>query len=86
MNVPARIAGVFFFGCNMDPSGIKEIEFSPILRRCISRHAQDYARLSATPDQFEAFSDAVSLMQRTQPNYSADDLGSHHCPRRDRPE
>ena len=37
---PARVAGVFFFACNMDPSGTKEIEFSPILKRCFSRHMQ----------------------------------------------
>src|ERR1700752_2364206 len=26
MMAPARIAGVFFFGCNMDPSGTKEFQ------------------------------------------------------------
>jgi pimeloyl-ACP methyl ester carboxylesterase len=77
---PARAAGVFFFACNMDPSGTKEIEFTPILQRCISRHIQDYRRLSATPDQFDDFSDAVGLMQRTQPNYSADDLAQISVP------
>ena len=78
---PARVAGVFFFACNMDPSGAKEItEFTPILRRCISRHGQDYERLSATPDQFDEFSEAVGLMQRTQPNYSADDLAQISVP------
>lgn len=71
---PDRAAGVLFFGCNMDPSGAKEFVFTPILGRCIGRHIADYARLSATPDQFEALSEAVGLMQRTQPNYSADDL------------
>jgi pimeloyl-ACP methyl ester carboxylesterase len=74
MNAPARVAGVFFFGCNMDPSGTKEVEFSPILRRCFGRHAKDYSLLSATPDQFDAFSDAVGEMMKTQPNYSAHDL------------
>jgi pimeloyl-ACP methyl ester carboxylesterase len=78
---PMRVAGVFFFACNMDPSGAKQItEMTPILRRCLSRHAKDYARLSATPDQFDAFSDAVSLMQRTQPNYSAHDLAQIGVP------
>ena len=78
---PARVAGVFFFACNMDPSGAKEItEFTPILRRCFNRHMQDYARLSATPDQFDAFSEAVGLMQRTQPNYSAHDLAQISVP------
>ena len=65
----------------MDPSGAKEItEFTPILRRCISRHAQDYAHLSVTPDQFDALSDAVGLMQRTQPNYSMHDLAQIGVP------
>jgi pimeloyl-ACP methyl ester carboxylesterase len=78
---PTRVAGVFFFACNMDPSGAKEItEFTPILKRCVGRHAQDYARLSATPDQFDAFSEAVGLMQQTQPNYSASDLAEISVP------
>jgi pimeloyl-ACP methyl ester carboxylesterase len=77
---PERVAGVFFFACNMDPSGTKEFEFTPILKRCISRHMKDYAALSATPDQFDAFSDAVGLMQRTQPNYSAQDLARISVP------
>lgn len=78
--VPARVAGVFFFACNMDPSGTKEFEFTPILGRCINRHKQDYAELSSTPDQFVSFSNAVGLMQRTQPNYSADDLAQVRVP------
>jgi len=76
----ARISGVFFFGCNMDPSGTKEIEPSPILSRCFGRHAKDYAALSATPDQFEVFASAVGQMQKTEPNYSARDLADIHVP------
>jgi pimeloyl-ACP methyl ester carboxylesterase len=80
-NAPERVAGVFFFACNMDPSGAKEItEFTPILRRCIHRHSQDYERLSATPDQFDEFSEAVGLMQRTQPNYSENELAQISVP------
>ena len=80
-NAPARVAGVFFFGCNMDPTGVKQItELSPILNRCISRHAKDYVQLSSTPDQFKSFTEAVGLMQRTQPNFSADDLAEIHVP------
>jgi len=77
---PARAAGVFFFACNMDPSGTKEIEFGPTIQRCFSRHVKDYARLSATPDKFEEFAEAVGLMQRTQPNYSAQDLARISVP------
>lgn len=78
---PAQVAGVFFFACNMDPSGAKEIqEFTPIHRRCISRHAQDYRRLSVTPEQFDQLMEDVGLMQRTQPNYSASDLAEISVP------
>lgn len=81
MKAPARIAGVFFFGCNMDPSGTKEITRpNPILDRCFGRHARDYAQLSATPDQFEAFAEAVGRMQKTEPDYSARDMADIHVP------
>jgi pimeloyl-ACP methyl ester carboxylesterase len=77
---PTRVAGVYFFACNMDPSGVKQFEPSPILDRCLGRHAQDYARLSTTPDQFKEFVEAVSLMMRTQPNFSAHDLAQIRVP------
>jgi len=70
----ARVAGVLFFACNMDPSGVKPFEPSPALDRCFARHTKDYVELSATPDNFRQLVEDVSLMQRTQPNYSADDL------------
>jgi pimeloyl-ACP methyl ester carboxylesterase len=78
---PARVAGVFFFGCNMDPSGVKAITApNPLLDRCFGRHAQDYARLSATPADFQAFADAVGRMMATQPNYTARDLADVRVP------
>jgi pimeloyl-ACP methyl ester carboxylesterase len=77
---PNRVRGVFFFACNMDPSGTKEFEFTPIVERCFNRHVKDYKQLSATPDQFDEFSEAVGLMQRTQPNYSANDLAQISIP------
>jgi pimeloyl-ACP methyl ester carboxylesterase len=80
MQAPQRVTGVFFFGCNMDPSGAKEFVPTPVINRCFSRHARDYAQLSATPDAFEAFVDAVSEMMKTQPNYAADDLARVRVP------
>src|SRR5688572_8693613 len=56
---PKRVAGVFYFACNMDPSGAKEFEMTPAIGKVVSRHAQDYAQLSATPGDFKAFSEAV---------------------------
>jgi pimeloyl-ACP methyl ester carboxylesterase len=78
--VPSRVAGVFFFACNMDPSGVKPIEASTTLNRCFGRHTKDYAQLSATPERFKDFVAAVTLMQQTQPNYSAHDLAKISVP------
>jgi pimeloyl-ACP methyl ester carboxylesterase len=64
----------------MDPSGVKPMEASPALNRCFSRHTKDYAELSATPERFQEFVDAVGLMQRTEPNYSAEELGKIDVP------
>ncbi|MBN8941932.1 MAG: alpha/beta fold hydrolase [Rhizobiales bacterium] len=78
---PARITGVFFFGCNMDPSGTREIvQPNPRIDRCFGRHAEDYAQLSATPDGFKAFAEAVGLMMKTEPHYSAADLARIRVP------
>jgi pimeloyl-ACP methyl ester carboxylesterase len=80
MQAPERVAGVFFFGCNMDPSGTKEFVSTPIIERCFSRHAKDYAQLSSTPNDFKAFVGAISEMMRTQPNYGAVDLATVRVP------
>jgi pimeloyl-ACP methyl ester carboxylesterase len=71
---PSRVKGVFFFACNMDPSGVKQLEPSPLLDRCFGRHTTDYKQLSSTPDRFKCLVDDLTLMQKAQPNYSAHDL------------
>jgi pimeloyl-ACP methyl ester carboxylesterase len=64
----------------MDPSGALEFVFTPIIGRCLNRHKQDYAQLSATPDQFDTFFEAVGLMQRSDHNFTADDLAKISVP------
>lgn len=73
---PERVAGLFFFACNVDNSGTKPFEFTPVIGRIWQQHQKDYARLSATPGDFEALSGAVEVMQGTQPNLSASDLAA----------
>jgi pimeloyl-ACP methyl ester carboxylesterase len=75
-----RVEGVLFFACNMDPGGTKPFELSPVIERCLSRHRADYHSLSATPEKFEEFVEAVGLMQRTQPNYTPADLAAIDVP------
>ncbi|KRB58824.1 alpha/beta hydrolase [Rhizobium sp. Root708] len=71
---PERASGVFFFACNMDPSGTLEFKPTPVIDRCFSRHRKDYQALSATPDAFESFVGDVSKMMASEPNYTAADL------------
>lgn len=81
MRAPSRITRVFFFACNMDPSGTKEISWpNPVIERCLSRHRKDYASLSATPDQFDGFFAAIGLMMKTEPNYTAMQLAEIRVP------
>ena len=78
---PQRVRGVFYFACNMDPSGVRtDIEYGSRIQNCLARHKLDYANLSATPAAFPDFFEAVGLMQRTQPNFSAADLGAIRVP------
>lgn len=80
MHVPERVARVVYFGCNMDPSGTKEMAPSTALGNCFGRHRKDYAALSATPSEFQPFVDAVGLMQSTQPNATAAELAAIRVP------
>lgn len=78
--VPARVTKLLYFACNMDPSGTKPFVFTPILGRCFSRHQQEYAERSATPDHFQDFVDAVTAMQQSEPNFTAHDLAQIQVP------
>jgi pimeloyl-ACP methyl ester carboxylesterase len=78
--VPQRVTGVFFFACNMDPSGAKPFKSTPVIAHCFARHKRDYAELSATPAQFDGLVKDVTQMQTTQPNFSKQDLMDIHVP------
>jgi pimeloyl-ACP methyl ester carboxylesterase len=81
MKAPMRVLGVFFFGCNMDPSGTKEVdERNPVIQRCFARHKKDFQQISATPERFEGFVAAVTEMMKTEPNYFTHDLAQIRVP------
>jgi pimeloyl-ACP methyl ester carboxylesterase len=77
---PALVAAVFFFACNVDPSGTTAFESTPRVERCFRRHRSDYASLSATPDRFDSLVEAVGRMQRSEPDMSAADLVAIEVP------
>lgn len=72
---PKRVTGIFYFGCNMDQTGTQEnIEFGPTVMACFNRHRADYERLSQSPEGFDKLVEAITLMQKNEPNYSENDL------------
>ncbi len=77
---PERVAGIFFFACNVDDTGTKPFVFTPVIGRIWQQHQKDYAAFSATPGDFDALSAAVETMQRTQPNLSAAALAGISVP------
>lgn len=77
---PQRVAGVFFFACNVDASGTKPFQSTPVIDRCFARHKVDYAALSPTPGGFDGLLDALQPMQASQPDYSATDLDEIRVP------
>lgn len=75
-----RVAGVFYFACNVDPTGAWPFEMTDVIGNCVTHHQKDYAALSPTPDGFEAMSGALQVMQSSLPNYSVNDLNAIRVP------
>jgi pimeloyl-ACP methyl ester carboxylesterase len=67
---PERLTRLFAFAANSDPSGVKDVEKSPVFSAYIERAAREYERLSPTPREFKAFLDNISHMWATEPHFT----------------
>jgi pimeloyl-ACP methyl ester carboxylesterase len=75
MKRPARLDKLFAFGANYNPSGLRaDVADSKVFNAYIEKAGQDYAKLSKTPTEYEAFLAAISEMWATQPNYAPEQL------------
>jgi pimeloyl-ACP methyl ester carboxylesterase len=74
MHHPERIAKLFAFAANSDPSGVADIANSAVFNAFIARTEKEYERLSPTPTEYKAFLAQITKMWETQPNWRADDL------------
>jgi len=74
MHHPDRVAKLFAFAANSDPSGVADIASSPVFNAFIARTATEYEKLSPTPTEYKAFFAQITRMWETQPNWTADDL------------
>jgi pimeloyl-ACP methyl ester carboxylesterase len=78
---PDRIGKVFAFAANTVTSGVQEgVEKNPTFARFIERAGHEYAKLSATPKEYDAFVAKISKMWETEPNWTDAQLQSIHTP------
>ncbi len=77
---PERVDGLVFFACNVDDTGVRPFEMTDTIGRILARHVADHAALSPDPSGFDVMQEAVSVMQASQPNLSADELGGVSVP------
>ncbi|HBZ69266.1 MAG TPA: alpha/beta hydrolase [Deltaproteobacteria bacterium] len=77
---PERLTRVFAFAANSDPTGVQDIDQSPVFKAFIARAQSEYERLSSTPDQYNVFLDEIRKMWATQPNFSVVQLNHIRVP------
>src|ERR1700719_1282567 len=71
---PERLAKLFAFAANSDPSGVADIAQSPVFNAFIARAEKEYEKLSPTPTEYKTFLGRIEKMWETQPNWTAADL------------
>ena len=74
---PERLSKLFAFAANSDPSGVKDVNQSPVFTAFIARARKEYEKLSPTPTEYDSFLAQITKMWETQPNWTADDLARH---------
>jgi pimeloyl-ACP methyl ester carboxylesterase len=77
---PERLSKLFAFAANSDPSGVKDVNQSPVFTAFIARAKTEYEELSPTPTEYDAFLAQITKMWETQPHWTADDLAGIKVP------
>lgn len=78
---PDRLGKVFAFAANTQTAGVKDgVEKNPTFAAFIERAGKEYARLSPTPKEYDAFVEQISHMWASQPNWTDAQLQSIKTP------
>lgn len=81
MEHPERVGKLFAFGANYNVAGVNPaVETNPVFGQAIAMAAENYARLSPTPGEFENFVKQISAMWFSQPDFKPEQLGSIKVP------
>ncbi len=78
---PERLRKLFVFDANFNPSGFRsDVDESDTFIRYVEQAGRDYQRLSATPEDYWYFFQAVNLMWGAEPNFTIQQLGRIRMP------
>ena len=78
---PDRVGRIFAFAANTQTSGVQDgVEKNPTFARYIARAGHEYARLSATPKDYDAFVAQISKMWESEPNWTDAQLKAIKAP------
>jgi pimeloyl-ACP methyl ester carboxylesterase len=77
---PERLSRLLAFGANYTPEGGKDVANDPVFNAYIVRAREEYAALSPTPGEFDAFLKQISPMWVSEPRYSEAQLRSIAVP------
>ena len=81
INHPDRLNKVVAYGANYIPSGVNpDIGTNERFNAYIEQAAGDYQKLSADPSKWDAFLANIGNMWATEPNYTAEQLGTITTP------
>jgi pimeloyl-ACP methyl ester carboxylesterase len=76
MRHPERLTKLWVYGANFNIGGLIEgFDEDPVFSQAIANGGERYRRISPTPDQYDAFVQAISAMWNSQPDYTAQQLG-----------
>ncbi len=77
---PERLTRLFAFAANTTPEGTNDVANSPTFDAYFARARKDYASLSPTPDEYDAFVKQISKMWVIEPRYSKEQLRAISVP------
>jgi pimeloyl-ACP methyl ester carboxylesterase len=81
MRHPNRVGRIFAFGANTSKSALKDgFDQNPVFAAYIKRAGEEYAKISPTPTEYEAFLDQIGRMWASEPEWSDAQLKTIRSP------
>lgn len=80
MHHPERLSKLFAFAANIDPSGVTDSSNNPVVKKYIARAGREYAALSPTPNDYQAFVAQITHMWNSEPHWTKADFAKITVP------